>query len=35
MIHEIPLEEPTLHGYFSSVLPPVLSVDPGDSIRFQ
>jgi acetamidase/formamidase len=35
MIHEIPLEEATLHGYFSSVLPPVLSVDPGDSVRFQ
>jgi acetamidase/formamidase len=35
MIHEIPLEEATLHGYFSSVLPPVLAVDPGDSVRFQ
>jgi acetamidase/formamidase len=35
MIHEIPLEEATLHGYFSSALPPVLSVDPGDSVRFQ
>ena len=35
MIHEVPLEEATLHGYFSSVLPPVLSVDPGDSVRFQ
>jgi acetamidase/formamidase len=35
MIHEIPLEEATLHGYFSSVLTPVLSVDPGDSVRFQ
>ena len=35
MIHDIPLEEATLHGYFSSVLPPVLSVDPGDSVRFQ
>jgi acetamidase/formamidase len=35
VIHRIPLEEATLHGYFSSVLPPVLSVDPGDSIRFQ
>jgi acetamidase/formamidase len=35
VIHEIPLEEATLHGYFSSVLPPVLSVDPGDSVRFQ
>src|SRR2546429_1333562 len=35
MIHDIPLEEATLHGYFSSVLPPVLSVDAGDSVRFQ
>ena len=35
MIHEIPLEEATLHGYFSSVLPPVLAVDPGDSVRFR
>ena len=35
MIHDIPLEEATLHGYFSSVLPPVLVVDPGDSVRFQ
>ena len=35
MIHELPLEEGTVHGYFSSVLPPVLGVDPGDSVRFQ
>jgi acetamidase/formamidase len=35
VIHEIPLAEGTLHGYFSSALQPVLSVDPGDSIRFQ
>jgi acetamidase/formamidase len=35
VIHDLPLEEATLHGYFSSALPPVLSVDPGDSIRFQ
>jgi acetamidase/formamidase len=35
VIHEIPLEEATLHGYFSSVLSPVLTVDPGDSVRFQ
>jgi acetamidase/formamidase len=35
VIHELPLEEGTLHGYFSSVLPPVLTVDPGDSVRFQ
>jgi acetamidase/formamidase len=35
VIHEIPLGEATIHGYFSSVLPPVLSIDPGDSVRFQ
>jgi acetamidase/formamidase len=35
VIHELPLSEATLHGYFSSVLPPVLAVDPGDSVRFQ
>jgi acetamidase/formamidase len=35
VIHEIPRNEDTLHGYFSSALPPVLSVDPGDSVRFQ
>jgi acetamidase/formamidase len=35
VIHEIPRNEDTLHGYFSSALPPVLSVDPGDTVRFQ
>ena len=35
MIHEIPLEEDTVHGYFSSALPPVLTIDPGDSVCFQ
>jgi acetamidase/formamidase len=35
VIHELPLTEETVHGYFSSALPPVLSVDPGDSVRFQ
>jgi acetamidase/formamidase len=35
VIHEIPLREDTVHGYFSSALPPVLTVDPGDSVRFQ
>ncbi|MDX6485008.1 MAG: hypothetical protein QOF43_161, partial [Gaiellaceae bacterium] len=35
MIHDIPLEEGTVHGYFSSSLPPVLSIEPGDSVRFQ
>jgi acetamidase/formamidase len=35
MIHELPLERRTLHGYFSRELEPVLAVDPGDSVRFQ
>ena len=35
MIHEIPLREDTVHGYFSSALPPVLTIDPGDTVRFQ
>ena len=35
MIYDIPLAEDTVHGYFSSALPPVLTVDPGDSVRFQ
>jgi len=35
VIHELPLTEETVHGYFSAALPPVLSVDPGDSVRFQ
>jgi acetamidase/formamidase len=35
VIHEIPLQEDTVHGYFSSALAPVLTVDPGDSVRFQ
>ncbi len=35
MIHRLPLERRTLHGHFSRELPPVLTVDPGDSVRFQ
>jgi acetamidase/formamidase len=35
VIHELPLERATLHGHFSRDLPPVLTVDPGDSVRFQ
>ena len=35
MIHELPLEEQNLHGHFSRELAPVLSVDPGDAVRFQ
>jgi acetamidase/formamidase len=33
--HVIPLGRETLHGHFSIDLPPVLTVDPGDSVRFQ
>jgi acetamidase/formamidase len=32
-MHELPLEQRTLHGYFSSELKPVLEIDPGDSVR--
>jgi acetamidase/formamidase len=35
VIHELPLERRTLHGYFSRELEPVLAVEPGDSVRFQ
>ena len=34
-VHEIPLLDETLHGFFSSALSPVVTVDPGDSVRFQ
>ena len=34
MIHELPLERRTLHGRFSRELEPVVSVEPGDSVRF-
>jgi acetamidase/formamidase len=34
VIHELPLERRTLHGHFSVDLEPVLTVDPGDSVRF-
>jgi acetamidase/formamidase len=34
VIHEIPLERRTLHGHFSRELPPILTVEPGDSIAF-
>jgi acetamidase/formamidase len=35
VIHDLPLEERSLHGYFSPELPPVLTVSPGDTVRFQ
>jgi acetamidase/formamidase len=33
-VHELPLEQRTLHGHFSRDLEPVLTVEPGDSVRF-
>jgi acetamidase/formamidase len=32
--HEIPLERRTLHGHFSRDLPPVLTIESGDTIVF-
>jgi acetamidase/formamidase len=32
-VHELPLERRTLHGHFSPDLEPVLTVEPGDSVR--
>ena len=34
MTHDLPLERATLHGHFSRDLTPVLTVAPGDSVRF-
>jgi acetamidase/formamidase len=33
-LHELPLERRTLHGHFSRDLPPVLTVEPGDTVAF-
>jgi acetamidase/formamidase len=33
VLHELPLEQASLHGYFSRELEPVLTIDPGDSVR--
>ncbi|MEP6909149.1 MAG: acetamidase/formamidase family protein [Actinomycetota bacterium] len=33
-VHELPLEQHVLHGYFSRDLEPVLEIEPGDSVRF-
>jgi acetamidase/formamidase len=33
-LHELPLDRRTLHGHFSRELPPVLAVDPGDTVAF-
>jgi acetamidase/formamidase len=35
VIHDVPLERRTVQGRFDRGLEPVVSVDPGDSIRFQ
>jgi acetamidase/formamidase len=34
VIHELPYERRTLHGHFSRDLPPIATVDPGDSVAF-
>jgi acetamidase/formamidase len=34
VIHELPLERRTLHGHFSRDLPPVVTVEAGDTVRF-
>jgi acetamidase/formamidase len=34
LIHTLALERRALHGHFSRDLQPVLTVDPGDSVRF-
>ena len=34
VVHELPFERRTVHGHFSRDLPPVLSIDPGDSVAF-
>jgi acetamidase/formamidase len=33
--HVLPMERATLHGHFSRSLPPVITIDPGDSVSFQ
>jgi acetamidase/formamidase len=34
-IHTIEPDRRTLHGHFSCELPPVLTIDPGDTVRFR
>jgi acetamidase/formamidase len=34
VIHEIPLERRTLHGHFSRDLPPILTIESGDTVAF-
>jgi acetamidase/formamidase len=31
--HELPLDRRLLHGHFSRELEPVVTIDPGDSVR--
>lgn len=33
--HHLKAERATLHGHFSRELPPILTIDAGDSVRFQ
>ena len=33
-LHEIPLERGTLHGHFARELPPILTIESGDTIAF-
>jgi acetamidase/formamidase len=33
-VHEIPVERRTLHGHFSRDLPPILTIDSGDTVVF-
>src|SRR4051794_16747845 len=33
--HALEPERATLHGHFSRDLPPVLEIDPGDTVRFR
>jgi len=33
-VYDIPLERRTIHGHFSRDLDPVVTVDPGDGVRF-
>ena len=34
-LHELKAERATLHGHFSREMPPVLTINPGDTVRFQ
>jgi acetamidase/formamidase len=34
-LHQLNAERPTLHGHFSRDLPPVLVIQPGDTVRFR